>query len=155
MSSKSSSATLCHFKNSKFSFTKTSRWKFFDLKPTHFAVIVPQQRNLVRGCCTLKIHPPKSVNTLNSINVFFWNCINDLSDTVDLRICGRFQFFYRKSANVCGKKSVRKAANQNLKFAICGFADLRTGLRKCPALEDSSLFFHQNTGLRKSLEFQN
>ena len=38
MSSKSSSATLCHFKKSKFFFTKTSRWKFLDLKPTHFAV---------------------------------------------------------------------------------------------------------------------
>ena len=38
MSPKSSCATLCHFKKSKFSFTKTSRWKFLDLKPTHFAV---------------------------------------------------------------------------------------------------------------------
>ena len=38
MSSKSSSAILCRFKKSKFSFTKTSRWKFLDLKPTHFAV---------------------------------------------------------------------------------------------------------------------
>ena len=27
-----------HFKKSKFSFTKTSRWKFLDFKPTHFAV---------------------------------------------------------------------------------------------------------------------
>ena len=35
---KLSSATICHFKKSKFSFTKTSRWKFFELKPTHFAV---------------------------------------------------------------------------------------------------------------------
>ena len=40
MSSKSFGATLSHFKKSKFSFTKTSRWKFFDLKPTHFAVKV-------------------------------------------------------------------------------------------------------------------
>ena len=38
ISSKSSYTTLCHFKKSKFSFTKTSRWKFLDLKPTHFAV---------------------------------------------------------------------------------------------------------------------
>ena len=37
MSSKSFCATLCHFKKFKFSFTKTSRWKFLDLKPTHFA----------------------------------------------------------------------------------------------------------------------
>ena len=48
---------------------------------------------------------------------------NESSDVVDLRICDRFQFFYRKSANVCGKKSVRKSANQNLKSAICGLAD--------------------------------
>ena len=38
MSSKSSCATLCHFKKSEFFFTKTSRWKFLDLKRTHFAV---------------------------------------------------------------------------------------------------------------------
>ena len=37
-SSKSSWATLCHFKKSKFSFTKTSHWKFLDRNPTHFAV---------------------------------------------------------------------------------------------------------------------
>ena len=142
MSSKSSCATLCHFKKSKFSFTKTSRWKFLDLKPTHFAVRIaaPLENNrstaedLGEWCCTLEIHPPKSVDALNCKNVFFGNCRNNPSDVVDLRICGRFQFFYRKSANVCGKKSVRKSANQNLKSAICGFADLRTGLRKCPAL---------------------
>ena len=80
MSSKSSCATLCHFKKSKFSFTETNRWKFFHLKPTHFAVRIAAilennrstKRNLVRGCCTLKIHPPKSVDTLNRKNVFFW-----------------------------------------------------------------------------------
>ena len=38
MLSKSSSAILCRFKKFKFSFTKASRWKFLDLKPTHFAV---------------------------------------------------------------------------------------------------------------------
>ena len=38
MSSKSFCATLRHFKKSKFPFTKTSRWKFLDLKLTHFAV---------------------------------------------------------------------------------------------------------------------
>ena len=37
-SSKSSCATFCHFKKSKFSFTKTSCWKVLDLKPTYFAV---------------------------------------------------------------------------------------------------------------------
>ena len=80
MSSKSSCATLCHFKKSKISITKTSRWKFFYLKPTHFAaseaaswkIIVPKQRNLVRGSCTLEIHSPISVDTLNRKNVFFW-----------------------------------------------------------------------------------
>ena len=36
MSSRSSCATLYHFKKSKFPFRKTSRWKFFDIKPTHF-----------------------------------------------------------------------------------------------------------------------
>ena len=35
---KLSCATLCHFKKFKFFFTKTSRCKFLDLKPTHFAV---------------------------------------------------------------------------------------------------------------------
>ena len=42
-----SRATLCHSKKSKFSFTKTSRWKFLDLKPTHFAVKIaaPQENN--------------------------------------------------------------------------------------------------------------
>ena len=49
-------------------------------------------------------------------------------------ICGRFQFCYRKSANVCGKKLVRKSANLNLESAIFEFVNLRTGLRKCPAL---------------------
>ena len=38
MSSNSPYATLCHFKKPKFSFTKTSCWKFLDLMPTHFAV---------------------------------------------------------------------------------------------------------------------
>ena len=37
-----------------------------------------------------------------------------------LLICGRFQFF---TANVCGKKSVRISANQNLQSAICGSAN--------------------------------
>ena len=40
MSSKSSCATLCHFKKFKFSFTKTSHWKFLDVKPTHFVVTI-------------------------------------------------------------------------------------------------------------------
>ena len=82
MSSKSSCATFCHFKKSKFLFRKASLLKFLDVKPARFAVrtesnhdpwkvIVPQQRNLVRGCCTLKTHPPKSVDPLKRKNFFF------------------------------------------------------------------------------------
>ena len=45
MSSKSfCAATLCYFKKSKFSFRKTSRWMFLDVKPAHFAV-----RHMARG----------------------------------------------------------------------------------------------------------
>ena len=43
MSSKWSCATLYHFKN--FPFRKTSRWKFLDVKPTHFAVIAAPKKN--------------------------------------------------------------------------------------------------------------
>ena len=70
---------------------------------------------------------------MNRKNVFFFLIPqrNDPSDVVALRICGRFQFFYRKSANVCGKKWVRKSANQNLESAIYGLADLWN----CPALK--------------------
>ena len=53
---------------------------------------------------------------------------------VMLLICGfavDFNFF---TANVCSKKSVRKSAILNLESANCGFVNLRTGLRKCPAL---------------------
>ena len=72
------------------------------------------------GCCTLEIHPSKSVDTFNRENVFFFaNFRNDPSDVVDLRICDRFQFFYRKSENVCGKKSVHKSANLNFESATC------------------------------------
>ena len=88
----------------------------------------------MRRCCTLEIHPLKSVDTLNRKNHFFGNCRKDPSDVVDFQACGRFQFFYRKSANVCDEKSVRKSANLNLESTICGFANLQTGLRKCPAL---------------------
>ena len=47
LKSSCASATLCHFKKSKFSFTKTSRWKFLDLKSTHFAVRIaaPSENN--------------------------------------------------------------------------------------------------------------
>ena len=75
---KSFCTTFCHFKKSKFSFTKTSRWKFFDLQPTHFAVRItaPVGNNcftvaeLDERRCTLEIHLSKSVNNRN--NVFFW-----------------------------------------------------------------------------------
>ena len=81
VSSKSSCATLYLFKKSKFSFTKTCRWKFLDLKPTYFAVRIAAllgnnrstAEELGERCCTLEIHPPKSVDTLNrKNNVFFW-----------------------------------------------------------------------------------
>ena len=129
MSSKLSSATLCHFKKSKFPFRKQAVGSLLTLSKLIFPqekqhprkTIVPQQKNLVRGCCNMLIHLSKSDDTLKHKNVFFfWKLQrNDTSD-VDLRICGRFQFFYRKSENVCGKKSVCKYANQNLEYAICG-----------------------------------
>ena len=47
MSSKSSYATLGHFKKSKFPFKKTSRKKFRDVKLTHFAarIAAPMENN--------------------------------------------------------------------------------------------------------------
>ena len=95
MSSKSSCATLCHFKNSKFSFTKTSRWKFLDLKPTHFAVgiVAPLGNNrstaeelgermlYIRNTSTQICRYVESHKRL----FFLRNCRNDLSDAVDLR----------------------------------------------------------------------
>ena len=40
------------------------------------------------------MHLPKSVDTLNHKNVFFWILQrNDPRDVADLRICGRSQFF--------------------------------------------------------------
>ena len=53
-----------------------------------------------------------------------------------------FNFFYRKSANACVKKSVSKSANQNLGSAIFGFANLRTDLRKCLATDMAVHFFY-------------
>ena len=38
-------------------------------------------------------------------------------------LCGRFQFFYSKSTNVCSKKSVRKSENQNLESTLYTFAE--------------------------------
>ena len=40
---------LCHFKKSKFSFTKTSRWKFLDLKPTYVAVRIAATLGNIRS----------------------------------------------------------------------------------------------------------
>ena len=61
MSSKSSCATPCHFKKSRFSFRKTSLWKFLDVKLTHFAVRIAASienyrstaDELCKGCCIL------------------------------------------------------------------------------------------------------
>ena len=130
LSSQSSSATLCHFKKSKFFFTKTSRWKFLDLKPTHFAVRIaaPLGNNrstaeeLGERVLYFRNTSAQICRYFESYKRFFFFEITE-TISVMLLICGRFQFFYRKSANVCGKKSVRKSANQNLKSAICGLAD--------------------------------
>ena len=83
-------------------------WKFLDLKPTHFAVRIatPLKNNRItteelgeRVWYVINTSP-KSVDTLNRINVFFL----EIAETILLMlfICGRFQFFYRKSENVCG-----------------------------------------------------
>ena len=45
MSSKLFCATLCHVKQSKFPFKKTSCWKFLDVKLTHFAIAAPIENN--------------------------------------------------------------------------------------------------------------
>ena len=133
MSSKSSCATLCHFKKSKFSFTKTSRWKFLDLKSTHFAVRIAAPlgnnrstaENLGERCCTLEIHSPKSVDALNRKNVFFLEIAKTIP--VMLLICGRFQFF---TANPQMFAVRNRFANPQTKTLSPQFADLR----KCPAL---------------------
>ena len=133
MSSKSFCATriLWHFKTSKFSLGKTSRGKFLDIKPTHFAVriaaLLENNRSTIEKLAKEMLYfintCTKSVDTMNLKNVFFRKLQrNDPSDVVDLRIWGKFQFFYRKSANVWGKRSFRKSANQNLESALCGLA---------------------------------
>ena len=78
------------------------------------------------------LHPNLSIHSI--LKTFFFLEIEKTIQVV-LLICGRFQFFYRKSsnvcgkksvrksANVCGKKSIRKSANLNLESAICGLAD--------------------------------
>ena len=86
----------------------------------------------MRGCCTLEIHPLKSVDTLTRKNVFFLEIAATIP--VMLLICGLAVDFNFFTANVCGKKSVSKFATLNLESAICGFVNLRTGLMKCPAL---------------------
>ena len=47
----------------------------------------------MRGCCTLEIHPPKSVDTLNRKNEFFFEI------AVMLLICGLAVDFNFFSAN--------------------------------------------------------
>ena len=82
--------------------------------------------------CTLQIHPLKSGNKSNRKNVVFWKLQrNDLSDVADLRIRGRFQFF---TANPQMFALRNRFANPHIKTMSPKFADLRTGLRKCPAL---------------------
>ena len=145
ISSKSSCANLCHFKKSKFSFTKTSSWKFFDPKPTHFAVRIAAPLGNNRSAAEeLGERVLYFRNTSTQICRYIESykpIFLEMAETIlrMLLICGfavDFNFFYRKSANVYGKKSVCKSANLNLESAICGFVDLRTCLRKCPALDN-------------------
>ena len=101
VSSKSSSATLCHFKKAKFSFTKASRWKFHDVKPTYFAVRIaaPLENNhstteeLGEKVLYFRNTSTQICRYVDVKTYFFRNCRNDLSDVVDMRICGRLQFF--------------------------------------------------------------
>ena len=80
MTSKSSCATLCYFKKSKFSFTKTSRWKFLDLKPTYFAVRIaaPLGNNrsttekLAERVLCFRNTSTQIVDTSSRQNVLFW-----------------------------------------------------------------------------------
>ena len=80
MSSKSSCATICHFKKSKFSFTKTSRLKFLDVKPTHFAIRIAAPLGNNRSTAEelgdrvlyIRNTSTKSVDTLNRKYVLFW-----------------------------------------------------------------------------------
>ena len=88
----------------------------------------------MRGCCTLEIHPPKSVDTLNCTNVclFFFEIAETIS--VMLLICEfavDFNFF---TANPQMFAVKNRFANPQTKTLSPQFADLRTGLRKCPAL---------------------
>ena len=132
ISSKSCCATLYHFKKFRFPFRKTSRWKFLDVKLAQLAVrmAAPMENNrttteeLGKWVLYFIIHPPKSVDILNRKNAFFGICSETIAAM--LLICGRFQFFHRKSAN------------QNFESAICGFPHLRTDLRKCPALNHTN-----------------
>ena len=132
MPSKSSCATLYHFKKSKFFFTKTSRWKFLDLKPTHFAVRIaaPLGNNrstaedLAERCCTLEIHPSKSVDALNRKNVFFLEIEKTIR--VMLLICGfavDFNFFTTNPQMFAVRNWF---ANPQTKTLSPQFADLRT-----------------------------
>ena len=140
MSSKSFCATRCPFKTSKFFFTKTSRWKFFDLKPPHFAVRIAAP--LGNNCSTAEKLAERAlyfrnastqiVHTLNRKKRIFLEIAETIS--VRLLIC-RFAVDFNFFTANPQKFAVRnRFSNPQTKTLSPQFADLRTGLRMCPAL---------------------
>ena len=140
MSSKSSRAILCRFKKSKFFFTKTSRWKFLDLKPTHFAVRIAAPLGNNRSTAEeLGERVLYFSNTSTQICRYFESYKRfflEIAETISvmLLICGfavDFNFF---TANPKMFAVRNRFANPQTKTISPQFADLRTGLWKCPAL---------------------
>ena len=139
LSSQSSSATLCHFKKSKFFFTKTSRWKFLDLKPTHFAVRIAAP--LGNNCSTAEELGERVLyfrNTSAQICRYF----ESYKRFFFLKLQKRFQWccwfavdfnFFTANPQMFAVRN--RFANLQTKILSPQFADLRTGLRKCPALQ--------------------
>ena len=134
MSSKSI-ATLCHFKKSNFSVTKTSRWKFLDLKPTHFAVriVAPLGNNrstaeelgermlYIRNTSTQIC---RYIESYKPLFLFFFEIAETIS--VMLLICGfavDFNFF---TANPQMFAARNRFANPQTKTLSPQFAGLRT-----------------------------
>ena len=131
MSSTSSCSTPCHFKKPKFPFRKTSLWKFLDVKLARFAVRIALAATMENNGCTVA-ELGKGVlyfiNTSTQLcryikrkNVCF--CKLQRKIPTVLLLCGfaiDFNFFYRKSANVCCKKSFRKSKLWVRNLLVCG-----------------------------------
>ena len=84
---------------------------------------------------------------MNRKDVFFGKRQrNNLSDVVTLRICSWFQPFYRKSANVCGKKSVRKSANHNLSPDFANYETCGPICKSAPHSEVGTRYFKSTDG---------